>query len=533
MENQPRLNLANLSYRKVLVGFLVFIVLYFVIWLLFSYSWLTIKASSDEIKTINIANENGDVVKTLDHTSGSKTIFIKRGEYKIQITAGDKFSAYKKPLQFLWFNNLDAEVEPQKSSKFLGKNPLPCIKEKPGDLLFSSCAPYGEGTIINSANRGFLPSNDSLGVDHANSTNGALLNYKDGYLSANVEENQLTLSTRETSSDQSLAIKDFDGEVNSNTVATSPDSSDFAVYSQPSKEILSFKDISTSEPLKIPIPEDRAVDDFNNKVFVSRDYVYFFSLVDYEIEDHSHVGEDEESDHEYNTDEERQQKILIYDKRTGELKADHKLSGDWQVRQVNTGPENQILLTVGVFKENIYGDFYLINDGSKPGKIDAVTDSLQTTCWKDKDNFYYLSDTGSSVYRYSLSKQASFLVYGGLSSGKFVSNIQCGSEALYVVFDHTSARQRIDPKDLGYYFHKITDEDFTGIRPESVLPIFVPTDGNVVQATLTTQGVEINVEHDLDNNPLTPSQGNAQAAVLEELSNNGVVTSGMNFVFKN
>ena len=157
-------------------------------------------------------------------------------------------------------------------------------------------------------------------------------------------------------------------------------------------------------------------------------------------------------------------------------------------------------------------------------------------CWKDKDNFFYLTDAGRSIYRYSLVDRASFLVYGGLAEGKFVKNIRCNAGDLYFSFDHTSEIRRTADKYFGYHHYKLDGGDFTGIRIESLTPLFVVVGGrggDIVEVNPGRNGLTVEFSLVGEENPQPSSSKQLVGeAVIQRFREEGVNTDGLILDFK-
>lgn len=512
----------SLINKRLLAIFSFSIVFLIFLWFIFNYSWITVHTSGESKKLITITDENEDTVQSFEQDSETKTVLLRRGTYVIKATKGDEFSVYKKSLGFLWFNRLDIELSPQKSSEFLGKSHLPCAKDNKGEVLFASCSPIGEGSTIISSRRGLLAppvAGGTIKSDHEASlpTTGVLKHYKNGYLNVRADGSELVITARNTANNQSLSIPGFEGEINDDMFSVSPDAENFVVHDNKKNEILHFNDISDDNATKFPLPTDKLDQYFSTRVVVSKEHIYFFSF-----EGGHHEHEEEAPD--------VGARLFIYNTSSGATENEYSIPDDWQISRMVAGPNNQIVLLVYDFVDGTPQPYLITEDGS-PTKLDTIASFPQDICWKDKNSFYYLADNGKGIYSYSLPKQASFLVYGGLYDDKFVSDIQCSSGSLYFNFDLTSERQRLDPELLGYYHYKLGSSAFTGIRPESVMPVFVPVGGDVVEADIEKNGVKISVKYEFDNNQATPTRQAAREAVVNELRNKGVLTFDFNFQF--
>lgn len=550
MNSQP-----TLTPKKIFISLLLFIFLYTILWFLFSYSWIAVSSSSDKDIFITISNKNEEAVRTFEQFSGSKTLFLKRDTYKIEAAKGDEFSAYKKSLGFLWFNKLDVELFPQKSSKFLGVSALSCAK---GNLFYPCDYSYDAHILKDggTTQRFQALTTTDTGSQEQENFSSLITPYRDGFLEIASVGTDLFIGNRnslgEPSQSPPVEIKDFQiyggGEAGSSALAdsseavpnrvfsASKDSDNFVAYSSKENILINFKNSTDNNPMKIPAPQDRNKSGLINKVLASKDYIYFVSTVPYEIEDHSHVeagaeGETEDSQVQDGVD----QKIFIFSTQTGNLEAEHSIPSNWQIRNAESGPDSKMVFVADKISEegNELGTVYAIDGSSTPSEIETIANTPQDICWKDKDSFYYLTDAGRSIYRYSLSQQASFLVYSGLQKGKFISHIRCNSGELYFSFNLTSETRRLSDKYSGYHHYKLSDEDFTGIRLEGLLPVFVVVGGvggDIVEVNLTS-ALQLSIEMNLRGGKALLKE-DIRDAVIEKLRDEGVNTEKLQLNFK-
>ena len=347
---RQKVSLSNITPRRLIFGISVIVILYITSWFLFSYSLLTISVNTNESAQVRVGHPGEAKDRSFELKGKSKTILLKRSVYKVSAIKADQFSSYKKSLGFLWFNKIHIKFEPQKSSKFLGISQLPCAMEKGQEILFSSCSPYDTGNVLVSSARGPLTQKNPVESDHDSATAGVLKSYKDGYLNAKVTENKLIISARETSNNESLIINEFKGELNGDRFSASPELESFAVYNTSSSEVLSFKNISDNNPLKISLPKDINKTGFVNKVFISNKYVYLLNAQDYKIEDHSHINGEEKEPEKPEDPSKILSRKYLYTARKGNLETEQELPGEWQIQNAAAGSNNQVLISVSLLK---------------------------------------------------------------------------------------------------------------------------------------------------------------------------------------
>lgn len=516
------MDIQTLLTKKRLAIISLFIIFICLTWFLFSYSWITITNSSDTQAQIAIVNQNGTEQENFVlNERESKSVLLNRDSYIFRVSGDDKFSLYKKPLGFLWFNELDVELKPQKASVFIGKSHQPCVKEKNNETFFSSCGPIGEGNFLESDKRGMLGINQSNNPGQSSLYEGILKNYNGAYLHAYARNGELLLTKRDISDvkNKPLVVKKFTGTIDSNSVATAQNSDTFAVYNNQAKTVLVFKDTNDSNPLEIKLPKDKLDSHLNIRLAINNNYVY---IVGYDGEPHGH-GDEEEG--------KIKPRILTYNIQNGEEERDYSIPPEWLVREVVTGFDDKVLFNILNLKESSR-ELYLIQGDSKPSVIKTVAAPVQNVCWKDKNDFYYLADGGKNIYLYSFTQQASFLVYGGLNN-KIISAIQCLDSTLYFNFDLMKVNQRVSNEDKGYYHYRLNDEDFRGSRIEGVLPLYVNVGGeggSTVKVTSQIGGV-LRVENVTfyGEEVKTPNKQTALKAVKEKLEEEGVDTGNLRF----
>lgn len=455
--------------RKLILAMSVFVLLS-AAWFFLSYSWLTIYNLSSKSAEVSLYNKDGEIVERFTLSKNPKTLFLKKDFYSLRASSGSSVTSRNIQLKPLWFNKLKISLRHQKASVFIGKSQQPCVREVDNQTIFASCSPYGRGSFIELSS-GKLLNNKSEMPDQTSLTSGSLKKYQDGFLYARSANNRLILSKRGLSRQKILSIQKFGGEINNQSLATMEGSSAFAVYDNKNQELLIFDDMSDKEPLRVKVKDNKIDPNFGIKLAINENYVYFIS---YDGRSHIKKGSKKISSPE----------IIIYDIHDGSLKNKFSIPDEWLVRRVETKGDKALLDISNI--KNATRELQLIYGHNKPILIDNIKPTAQDICWKDTNNFYYLADAGRSIYEYSLDKKASFMIYGSLSN-IFISNIQCSDDSLYFVFDLMHGTRRVENKDRGYYFYKVTDEDFSGTRIEDVIgfaPIFTNIRGVTFSASL-------------------------------------------------
>ena len=508
------MNEVLLSKRKIF-GLLLFVLICGVIWFIFSYSLLTINSVSSENKQVSLFNSKNEEVDSFVLGKNTELLLLKRDSYVLRVSGDDMFSTYKKSLAPLWLNQLSIELKPQKKSVYLGKSFQPCIKEKGDEILFASCSPYKMGNFIESSTRGTLTADPSTEPNQTNLSFGALKDYKDGFLYASSGQNRLTLLERDTNNNQPLVVSGFRGNTDNQSLFTDKYSNNFVVYDNKAKKLFIFNNTTDQNPLRVALPEDKIDPDLNTTMAITKDYLYFISS---DGEPHSH------------SDEDAKPRILAYSTKTGQLKEDYTIPKEWLIKRVETNRNGQILLTVTDLKTTTR-KLYFIDGIDQPAEITSISSPAQDACWKDNNNFYYLADSGESIYMYSITTKASYLVYGGLNTDS-ISSIQCSDKGdLYFSFDLTSERKRAANKEKGYYHFKIINKDFSGIRIEGLVPLYVNVNGIGGSVLELTQGqnnvVNVSPVFFSGSEKNIPSHEDALKAIRDKLNNEGINTRDM------
>lgn len=487
-------------------------------WFFSSYTWVTVNYTGGDEATVSIRQFGGEFEQErFNLQNSSKTILLRKGTYRLRANTQDKVSAYKKSLGF-FRDQLDIELMPQQKSAFLGKSPLPCAKKKKNEILFASCAPSGEDNQVISSERGLLRPLDKTKLE-SNSFNSALKDYKDGYLVMWVKDGSLVTSPRGVDGyDKDLVTADFEGEIRDDWIGVSP-AGNFAAYDNVRSEIVALKDASDQNPSRIKLQAEN--EDLHpsllKRLIVSNDYVYFFALEEdrHEVEPPEDIGT-----HPEELPKDVQSKIFTYEIGSGELVNEYVVPESWEISRITPSANNSLLLLVDDLREGAI-KIYRTNKNENPKEVDSLAEEPQDVCWKDNDSFYYLAGFGREIYLYSTQKQASFLIYGGLTQ-KEIDHIYCSGGRAYFTFDQTSKNKRVADKYFGYHHYTLIDEPFAGRRIEDLIPMFVVVGGvggDIVEINLTSEGAS--VEMSLKGNKNLSKEA-ARKAIIEKLGDEGV-----------
>lgn len=519
------------SKRRLFLIFLLVVVMALV-WFLSNYTWLTINYALDDEAIVSVRQFGEDLEQDrFGLQNESKTILLRKGTYKFRANTKDEVSIYKKSLGF-FRDNLDIELMPQQKSAFLGKSSLPCAKKKKSQVLFASCAPLGENNQIVSSKRGFVQPKGRGGFEIDFFNSAVLKDYLGGYLAFWIKNGGLAVSPRETDHTKDLVVADFEGEIVDDWIGISP-TGNFAVYDDGRGELISFRDASDENPskIKLQIDGDYPHSSLSKRLIVSKDYIYLFVLAEDRHEFESSDASGANPNEILPTDAES--KVFVYNISSEELVGEHTIPESWEVSKIVASSDNSLLLLVDNFDEGAV-KIYEIDETEEPKEVVGLADQAQDVCWKNDDSFYYLTDFGQEIYLFSTEKQASFLVYGGLTQKK-INNIFCSSDKVYFNFDLSGEERRVADKYFGYHHYVLTDERFTGGRIESLTPLFVVvggTGGHVVEVNLAQDSLIVERQiFDERDRLATLSKKEVRKAIISKLSAEGINTEELKFNF--
>lgn len=493
--------------------------------ILLNYTFISFQNSGDGTVSVRLINDSGDEIKQFEVEKG-KTIFVKRTSYKIQVNGENKQSIYNRSFGFI-YNSQKLELFPQKKSQYVATAPHSCIKEEDaGSFLFYPCGPYTSGSVIVSEEKKQITR--SLPVEEADEEDqidgGVMAKTKDGLIVGDLIGDNLYISEYLKPSNNS-SISVFGDVFNYDNFITNPNSSAFAVYNYSTNELSAFSGLNDNNPKKYTIPEKFRSGEGLYRFALTDENIYIFSLHDNDI----HNGElNYNEEDKKQTSENKKQVVLVLSASDLSLVKEMPIPETWALNYVVPNQKNKVLFSIRSIDKAQVDEVYVIDGAAKYKKIALDGKSFQLACWADENTLYYSADAGKNIYRHSFDGQASFLVYGGLNETKNIAGIQCEKGALYIMFDGASTR-RVDVNDesYGYSFYKLIDQDYPGgLRPETVLPLFVNVEDHVYKASQSKNGVKIEVVYPGNRNV---SKEQIERSVLEEFRNSGVNTGGISF----
>lgn len=464
----------------------IFTFLVFCIFFIFNYTFLTIETSGEDSKTIYISDSSGNIQEQYDATASSKRILLKKSAYNVKVIDKDRSSTYVKNLRMLSFNKLSTDLKAQKKSVFLGKSNLKCSKTTANQTIYYSCNPSSLLAIS---------TNESSDAPITTGEN-SLKSTSKGFIKAEINNASLRVSTLNNEGApvaETVSIKDFGYTLSDSDLSASNNNDNFSIHSRTAYKLYIFKDSNDKNPIKIDTPQRDSK--LSVKTIAGDSYTYLVSF-----NPDSHRDGDETS----------QQEINIYDNKTGSLVNQRSIPSDWSVDEVSEANGDNLIVVSSVGGTR---STYLYNGSSnslRPLSIDST--SLQKVCWAGDNSFYYVSDYSKNIYTYSIDNEGSYLIYKGLSGNALVNNVSCnGNKINFTIYSDT--RQDIDKN----YHYTLTEDGFSGIRIESVLPQYFNTDTNSYQALEDKNGIKL-----IPYSPNPADLNNATNALKGLLKDNGV-----------
>lgn len=470
-----------------------------------TYSFLKINSVNPGFKTIYVSTGDGTIKKQFDIEEGSKTYLLKRDRYTIKAVSGSKQSVYKKNLGMLSRNTVSVELKDQLASEYMGISNLPCSKQRENaSPVFYSCNPSTYGVVSDQE------SSDTpleLNLDETYDGGQSLKPYRDGFLRAAASDKKLLLEKVSNTGNVTARVNvgDFSGSINDRYFSTSETSQTFSIFNSDKNEIWKFNDTEQKQPTILKIPEGVINVNQNNVRLISGDtYTYLVSYTDelHHGDDHKEGDEDETLD----------QMLLIFDNKSNELVKKSALPSNWFISNVSDSYNDRVMLFVSTEIGN--GQTYLINGQQSIKEIELGAGTPQELCWINNSSFYYLANEGQNIFEYSLSGTASYLTYGGLASGTSVTSISCDKGKLSFVI-----KSGVDGIENGNLHYTLTTRPYTGIRPESVLPLYMDVGGNAYEVKNGKLG-KIDVRLFYGSSPSDPIK--VSDGVMEQLKQQGV-----------
>lgn len=499
------MNLENLFTKKhvLFVSFLGVVLL--LGFLSFNYSFLTISSASNDKITILV--RSGDYQKNFSLQKGSKRLLLKRGTYSIEASNTDKTTKYVRSTGSIWSGEeIAIKLLPQKESVYLGISPLNCaIRGK--TTVFYSCDP-SEG--------GFIRSPDPNGFDNGpyelerilSDYSQVIAPFEDGFLEVVSSGGKLEINKKDLLGkvvSKGTMLDDYESSVSDNTVAVDEQSGAISLYNSYRNELYYF-DLFDSAPKKIDLQDKINPDNTYNIRLVVSDRVAFIAgdVVD---ETGGIEGEDAHSG-----------KTFIMSVDIDDQKIIKQTNFDDASIRVFSPTQNESILAVQSSKDKniILSLNKFLEDSELPSFDDA-----RDICESSDGSYYFLSDAGKSIYRHSLKKKASFLVYSAADG--FIPDINCVGKKVYFTFDSPSDGESNDKLHF-----VVGSKDATRPRLESILPQYISANGLIFQMQQRPgEGVLIRPGASTTNLTINASGEEIRKQAIDKLKDLGISVSNI------
>ncbi len=451
-----------------------------------THSMLTIESTGDEERTVYVRKEGFEEKTELKNSS--KRFFLGSGDYEVEIVSKDSQSLYRKKLGPLWSHKLLAETIPPRNSILLGKHSLGCAKQdQTGTPVYYSCGPSSPGLIDPSpgTTAAAADSGDENYYKTLETTSLALRPFGGEFLAASVDSNGLTIKKRSQKALNAapLTIKEFTGNVSDRTFSASRQAG-FAVFDT-QKSVLYFTIDSKAESYQALNIDKKLFSDEkpeSAQVFDTGNFVYIFSTTSDEATANNQADNKNGDDH--------APKIIVVEKKQKKVTKNTKLSPKWHINSLSAGTsDNLIILLSGDQEQKIY----TLESNGKTSPLPSVKNTAQQVCTNDNESFYYLADGGHAIYKYSVSKTASFQIYNNEFNN--ILRINCVDGRLYFVLNN----EKDDEVDKNFHY-ALGDKSQIGTRLDSVLPIYLTIDHDTVKFTEAGEGIAASMMYDSDKN---------------------------------
>lgn len=511
---------------------------------LFTHTRVTIE-NDGEAKTVYI--KKGSSEENLYEFSlapnEKKQFTLKSGRYKIGASAEDRLSIYGRDFKRLSSNNIQLKTLPQKQAALLGQDENNCAKSLSKEkIVYYPCANYsgsvnvasasGESSLEVSPFAEQVFSHDHSGDDgseekaNASSPSSMVLRpYGGGFLELASVDNKLIYRpvddvAQSLEEKPTFSFDSFKGPLTSHAVSTamSQKSAGFSVLDRAKGELILFNGPSDSSPSRIDLSKDlgQDADHIAKTVLMSKDYVFVVVSRDpSELDDSGHgEGDSEEATEKIDS------KVIVVDIAKKTKHKIHKLPRSVLPSSLSVSPSGRGLLYVPV--EQVSNPPLLIGaDNVSEAKLPS--DEIKEACWGSDNELFYTTSGRGQIYRYEFGEQASFLIYDNHEDT--AGSLGCGLEGTTFTLGSQD-----DGVTGGFVHYMLTEEAHTKLRAESVLPLYVDVGKDVVKVSLESGGYTIKLLQDGDKNG-PPDKEAAKAAVLQKMSDAGVNTEAINFVF--
>ncbi len=138
-----------MSYRGRIILAIIGLALLFGVWKVFNTSSLSVQVSGGkdgDRYSYSLVDDSGQTVKYSESDQPTASFRLAKGEYQLLVRRGD-YSYYEalKTKSFLGSTAIQAALQPEKSRRFVGNNPLGCITTISNTLVTYDCANQADG----------------------------------------------------------------------------------------------------------------------------------------------------------------------------------------------------------------------------------------------------------------------------------------------------------------------------------------------------------------------------------------------------
>lgn len=479
-----------------------------VVYLGMNYSYLMLLSSEGSTKNVFI--ESKDSSQNFNFEKKSKFLLLKRGTYKIDVSSSDKNTVYSYTSGVFGLNKLRVELEPQKSANFLGESSLKCASQSGSSTVFYSCNPSGEA-LIESANvqkKGPAKLQDFERYAKEDTGSSVILKpYGDKFIEGKSSNGSFFVNIREANGKTKplgKKIDNFKGRIADNNFSADSMGKGFAVFDEESDFLYYFSDLNAPAQ-RIEIKPDK-----NSQQEVSVLYTkkFVFVLSNNFATSKDSARQDEEA--------ERTTGRYMYSISSNENKIvkTNEISKEWMINSFSEFGEDGAIITLGD-----RGGNYLLKAAGDLEQANIFPDEISETCQTGNDVLYIRNKTGTSVYKYSASKKASFLVYS--TRGGFIENISCANGRLYFTQDN-----KLDGQVRQKTHFVLGDIERSGESLNSVLPLFFTFGKDTFEIDFGDSGVQVNRIYD-NKTATPPSKTDVASEAKKQLAEKGVGLEGL------
>lgn len=487
-----------------------------------THSVLIVSSTDDTEKTVHI--RRGEHSQDFVLKNSSKTLVLPSGSYNVEVTEGEKQTLYEKKLGRFWIHKLQPELTSQKAAVPLGENFLGCAidLESSGEVAYYSCELNGSDNfhILRTANGhdtklasrdGLPPGGHEESAAEIEEVNGSIQRYGQGFLSAQTHDATLRVQRYANNGDvisaERFELPDFQPPISADNFSVGKGSANevFAILNQAKKSLLLFdKDIKTSSTIDLS-KNFFDSDQSSYRIFVSKELIFIIAADTQpaQVEDTEEVS----------LVREKEQKIIVVSIDEKKVIKEHQLDSEASIGRVAASDGGNLIFINEQAEENVP---YIMNGANKPRQTAPLLNKISRVCWKDNGSFYYSGiDPNNSVYLYSVSKSASFLVYSNLNSSVVELNCDTGGKLYFSLEPNEAATD--DP----FQHMVISEKDQSGPRLESILPVYLSFPSSLAVARPFKDSINIK--------PLrgAPPKDQAQQKLYEELRSMGLPVEGV------